>query len=96
MPRKALAVSLMQFGGAVGKLTSGNLSSWCLQKKLMKVAECIYKLDCRYKIHVFCTLFCLQRTSLLACTMFMVALLVFVFGAESFRNYSEVNFITGM
>ena len=37
VPRKALAVSLMQFGGAVGKLTSGNLSSWFLQKKLIKV-----------------------------------------------------------
>ena len=42
VPRKALAVSLMQFGGAIGKLTSGNLSSWFLQKKLMKVTSSYY------------------------------------------------------
>ena len=34
---------------------------------------------------------CLQRTSLLCFTMSMVALLVFIFGAESLRDHSEVN-----
>ena len=37
VPQKALAVSVMQFGGVVGKLTIGNLSTWLIQKDIMKV-----------------------------------------------------------
>ena len=37
VPRKALAVSLLQFGGVVGKLVVGNLSTLLIQRELTKV-----------------------------------------------------------
>ena len=37
VPNKALAMSMIQFGGVIGKIVMGNLSTLVIKMKLMKV-----------------------------------------------------------